>query len=81
VANLGCMASAPKPGNPPRPVKLDHVAIFAAGTGGWAVALVVLWLLSNKGAVSSAWVWVAACGTALGLLGTAYAKWAWRARQ
>jgi hypothetical protein len=66
---------------PPK-VVINHPLVFGIGTGLWAVALVVLALAYAGGHHDLArWVWVAGVGTALGIVGTLYARYGWRARQ
>jgi len=57
----------------PEPVETDDVAIITAGTALWALALVVLLVLRGR-LEDDDWVWVAAAGTFLGLLGIRYVR-------
>lgn len=57
----------------PEPVETDDVAIITAGTVLWVLALVVLLVLRGR-LEDDDWVWVAAAGTFLGLLGIRYVR-------
>lgn len=57
----------------PPPFEGNDRLITAAITAGWLIALVVLLIVrSQLAAADRWWVWVAVCGTALGLFGLAY---------
>ena len=55
----------------PAPLETNDVAIVTAGTVLWAVALLALILLRDQIDADGGdrWVWVAAAGTFLGLVG------------
>ena len=58
----------------PPPLEIDDVAVVAAGTGLWAVALVVLLGLEAVRGVPDGWWQMCAAGAALGLLGVRYCR-------
>lgn len=60
----------------PEPMETDDVAVITVGTVLWAVALVVLFLLRDRLADDGHedWVWVAAAGFGLGLIGIRYVR-------
>ncbi len=59
----------------PQPLETDDVKVVAAGTAGWALALVVLLVLRLTGTQVHDW-WMAMCGygIVLGLFGIRYAR-------
>lgn len=62
---------APPPAAP-EPVHVPGVAIALAGTGLWALALLVTLLVSDlHTGARSWWPWTCACGVVLGLLAAA----------
>ncbi|MCU1622519.1 MAG: hypothetical protein JWL79_1364 [Frankiales bacterium] len=63
---------SPRRPDPP-PLETDDVAIIAAGTAAWFVALVVVLVLSLAGRdVHDWWIEMCAAGTILGLVGVSY---------
>jgi uncharacterized membrane protein YecN with MAPEG domain len=63
---------SPRRPDPP-PLETDDVAIIAAGTAAWFVALVVVLVLSLAGRdVHDWWIWMCAAGAILGLVGVSY---------
>ncbi|MDR1295571.1 MAG: DUF2530 domain-containing protein [Bifidobacteriaceae bacterium] len=58
-----------------------HTALFATGTGLWALALAIL-AIGEATHVHDAgdWVWVCVAGIVLGIVGVCYAHVSWRAR-
>ncbi|MDR2373670.1 MAG: hypothetical protein LBD77_06145 [Bifidobacteriaceae bacterium] len=66
----------------PPPVTINYPLMFGIGTGLWAVALAVIVILDLTGVYQArVWIWVCAVGTLLGVAGTVYSKFSWRARQ
>lgn len=55
----------------PKPLETDDVRVVALGTGLWALALVAALLLNDRldDDGRGSWVWVAAAGVVLGLIG------------
>jgi hypothetical protein len=68
--------------NVPAPVVINHPLLFAIGTGGWFIALLMMVALDLMG-MYSARIWIAVCavGVVLGLMATIYAKFSWRTRR
>jgi Protein of unknown function (DUF2530) len=65
----------------PPPLEGDDRLITAVITAGFAIALVVLLIVSDRLAPADRWwVWVAAFGTAMGLFGLAYVPYLKRRR-
>lgn len=59
----------------PEPLETNDVAIVAAGTLAWALALVVLLVLKATGTDIHDWWWqTCVAGVALGLLGVRYCR-------
>ena len=66
----------------PPPLEGDDRLITAVITAGFLVALIVLLILRDSvPAADRWWIWVAACGTALGLFGLAYVPYLKRSRE
>ena len=66
----------------PEPLETNDVLIVSAGTVVWGLALVVLLVLGDRvGDDRDSWVWVAAAGTFLGLVGVRYVRRRRAARQ
>ena len=59
---------------PPPPIDVDLARVMGVGTSVWGLALVVTGVLWSLGVVPGAWVWVAAAGIALGLIGVVWAR-------
>ncbi|MCV2489648.1 DUF2530 domain-containing protein [Geodermatophilus sp. YIM 151500] len=57
----------------PPPLRVDTVRVVLAGTGLWAIALVVLLLLGDR--VDRVWVWTCVAGIALSGPGLALMHW------
>lgn len=65
----------------PPPLEGDDRLITGVITAGFVIALVVLLIVRGRlAAADQWWVWVPACGTALGLFGFAYVPHLKRAR-
>ena len=60
----------------PEPLRTDDVAAITVGTIAWAVLLVALLLLRGRleDAGNEEWVWVAAAGFGLGLIGIRHVR-------
>jgi Protein of unknown function (DUF2530) len=66
----------------PPPLEGDDRLITAVITAGFLVALVVLVIVRDQLAPGDRWwIWVAACGSALGLFGLAYVPHLKRSRE
>lgn len=57
----------------PEPLETDDVRLITLGTLAWLVVLVVL-LVTDAGGERDRWVWVAAAGTFLGLVGIRHVR-------
>ena len=60
----------------PEPLRTDDVAAITVGTIAWAVLLVVLLLLHGRleDSGNESWIWVAAAGFGLGLIGIRHVR-------
>jgi hypothetical protein len=66
----------------PPAVEINHPLLFGIGTALWALALAVTVVLDVTGTHQArVWVWVCAVGMVLGIAGTVYSKYSWRARR
>lgn len=58
---------------PPPPLEANDQLVTAVFTGGWAVALIVLLIVSSDlPGGSKWWIWTCACGLVMGLFGLWY---------
>ena len=58
---------------PPPPLEANDQLVTAVFTAGWAVALIVLLIVSSDlPGGSKWWIWTCACGFAMGLFGLWY---------
>jgi hypothetical protein len=57
----------------PPPLQVDTVRVVLAGTGAWAVALVVLLLLGDH--VDRVWTWTCVAAIGLAALGLGIMRW------
>jgi hypothetical protein len=67
----------PPPRRPdPEPLEADDVTLITVGTALWAVALVVAFVLRDRldDDGRGRWLWVAAAGVALGVIGIRYVR-------
>ena len=61
----------PKPAPPP--LQVDTVKVVLVGTGVWAVALVILLLLGDRG--DPLWVWTCVAAIVLAVIGLGIMRW------
>ena len=61
----------------PPPVDIDLGRVVLAGTGVWALALLVTAVLALTGEVVWDIVWVCATGVVLGFVGAVVLAWSW----
>ena len=57
----------------PPPLQVDTARVVLAGTGVWAIALVVLLLLGDR--VDDVWKWTCVAGIGLAFVGLGIMRW------
>jgi hypothetical protein len=61
---------------------INHPLLFAIGTIGWLIALIVLVTLQATGTYQAPeWIAVCAVGAGLGVIAIIYSRFSWRARR